>query len=491
MDSIAFTSPCEILPQEFSPDTYRLDRNVCLRAALDGRGRYQGHIAAIFYPHSESDVQKIMTLGNTYNWEFIAQGGNTSNVQGATPHPSRTPQRCARIVLISFKKMRSILSVDPINNTIRAQAGVTLAELQEAAQKVQRMIPLSFGAQGSAMVGGIAATNAGGIHVLRFGNARRQILGIRVVLPSGDVLSLDQGLRKNNAGYDLQNLFIGSEGTLGLITEVVWAMRPAPIAEDAFWIRLQSLEAVERLFQHLEAALGPQLIAFELMGRSPLESYQKVFPQKLPLRVGDWQVLVGVAHYHTWCTQDERLEHFREIFAPLYDTIIDDIALALQEEQRENFWRIRERIPLAVKRLGGNVKHDISVSRNQIVPLIQRTRHKLIQFRADLQPSIFGHYGDGNLHFNVGTTQTDPRSVFVWEERIHRIVHEEVCARGGSIAAEHGIGVMKAARLAQRLDPTTYHVMQQLKHLFDPHNRLHQGCVICQPHSLLYKDSSL
>lgn len=470
--------PRDILPQHFASDSYRLDRTICLRAALDGRGRHQGHIAAIFYPHNEKDLQELFRLGDKYDWEFIVQGGNTSNVQGATPHPSRTPNRCARIVLISMKKMRSILSVDPINNTIRAQAGVTLAEIQEAAKKVGRMVPLSFGAQGSAQVGGIAATNAGGVHVLRFGNARRQILGLRVVLPTGEILALDQGLRKNNAGYDLQNLFIGSEGTLGVITEVVWAMRPAIVLEDAFWIRLQSLEGVERLFMHLEAALGPQLIAFELMGRSPLESYQKVFARPLPLPIGDWQVLVSVAHYHAWCSDDERLAHFRRIFAPLFDTVIDDIALALQEEQREAFWRIRERIPLAVKRLGGNVKHDISVPRNQIVSMIQSTRNKLIQFSSDFAPSIFGHYGDGNLHFNVGTRQRDPRSIFAWEERIHKIVHDEVCARGGSIAAEHGIGVMKAARLARRSDPATYHVMCTIKKLFDPHNRLHRGCLI-------------
>ena len=421
-------------------------------------------------PASTEEVSLVMKTAAAYGLSVIPQGGNTSNVGGATPEPGASAETARRTLILQLGHMKRILNVDTVNNTITLEAGVVLQDAQKAASDAGRLLPLSLAAEGSCQTGGVIAANAGG---LRYGMARRQVLGLKVVLASGEVLDLMKGLRKDNSGYSLRDVFIGSEGTLGVITEAVLALEPMPRSIVSAWITPRRLEDVETLFETLEAAFGPGLTAFELIGRTPLESLSAVTGMTPPVPLSDWQVLLDVSDWRR--DSDESSEELEGVLAPhLENGLILDGAVSRSESDREAFWRCRETIPSAVKREGGNVKHDISVPRSSLVRFIRETSAALEETFPGVKPSVFGHYGDGNLHFNVG-----PAGIaFPHEEAVHRLVHDRVLAEGGSIAAEHGVGSLKTQELKRTKTPEELAAMRALKLAFDPDNRLNPGRIV-------------
>lgn len=448
-------------------------------ASLDGRGRRQGTCLAVVRPGSTDDVVRVMRIAREENLIVIAQGGNTSNVEGATPSPDWPEDVTDRTIILQTARMNRILALDPVNNTAHVEAGVVLEKLAEAAVGVDRLFPLSFAAEGSAQIGGALATNAGGVHVLRYGNTRSLTLGLKVVLADGRVLDLTRGLRKDNAGYDLKQLFIGSEGTLGVITEAVLKLEPKPQSRTVLWLTLANLKAVEVLFSAMEKEAGAALTAFELIGRKPLMSALTVRGFTPPTEPTDWQVLAEISHMRA-DEADAAQERLTELLGELMEAgIVTDGAVSQSEDQAEALWAIREGIPGAVKRQGGNVKHDVSVPRSHLVEVIEKTTAALRAAVELSDPSIFGHYGDGNLHFNVGVRDgIDPKTVFAFEDDIHRIVHDHVLAAGGSIAAEHGVGAMKTLELERTKDPVELDLMRTVKRALDPEGRLNPGRVV-------------
>lgn len=448
------------------------DREEILRASLDGRGRRQGDALALVRPANTGETAAVMRTARQFNLIVIVQGGNTSNMGGATPEPGQPEETVRRTIILQTTRMNRILSVDPVNNTVTVEAGVILQKVQEAARQVNRLFPLSLAAEGSAVIGGIIATNAGGVHVLRYGMARRMVLGLTVVLASGETLNLMRALRKDNAGYALKELFIGSEGTLGIVTQAVLSLEPLPCEITSAWVTLSDITAVETLFGRLEEAFGPSLTAFELIGREPLRSLESVTGMTPPVPVADWQVLLDLSVWQKSDMTQERLEALLETL--MEAGYLTNGTVSQSNADREDFWRCRESIPSAVKRQGGNVKHDISVPRSALPRFIIETVGALQSAFPGVHPSIFGHYGDGNLHFNVGPGPV----AFPHEEKIHRLVHQKVIDFEGSIAAEHGIGSLKTDELRLAKTPEEIAAMRSLKYAFDPDNRLNPGRIV-------------
>lgn len=449
-------------------------------ASLDGRGRRQGRALAIVRPASTEETAEVLKICARHRARVIPQGGNTSNVEGATPDPDLADREAARTILLQTHRLNRILEIDPVNNTAVVEAGVVLADLQRAAREAGRIFPLSLAAEGSARIGGVLATNAGGVHVLRYGSARSLVLGLEVVLADGRVLNLMRALSKDNSGYDLRDLFVGSEGTLGVITKAILKLEPAPRARRTLLLALGRLADVETLFTRLEAHCGPALEAFELIGRAPLETVLSAEGRTTPFELTDWTVLTDICTYgDTPDGQDDARE------AALEDLLTDLMAagavtagiLSRSEADAQSLWALREGIPGAVKRAGGNVKHDVSVPRSRLVETIERTCALLTERFPQCTPSVFGHYGDGNLHFNVGGVDS-PAYAFEHEAEIRRIVHDAVLAAGGSIAAEHGVGAMKVAELERTKDAAELELMRALKRTLDPDGILNPGRVV-------------
>lgn len=449
------------------------DPDLVAQACVDGRGRRFGRALAVVRPKTSREVSEILRAADRLGLKIIAQGGNTSNVEGATPSPRLTAEESNKFVVLQTSRMRRIIDVDVVNNTMTVEAGVVLQTIQEKAESVGRLFPISFGAQGSAQIGGVASTNAGGVHVLRYGMARDNILGLEVVLADGSILNLMKGLRKDNAGYDLKDIFIGAEGTLGVITKLVLKLHPAPQERISAWVSLNALEDVEKLFNALESALGSSLTAFELVSRTPLEQYEKFFgATRLPRK--DWNVLFDVSIFSDM--SQAYMQALEDVLMQLYGESIAEAVIAKNEDECREFWKIREEIPLAVKKLGGNVKHDVSIPRSRLAEFIRTAAEKLKEICPEVQPSIFGHYGDGNLHFNIGS---DPiEKAFEKEDEIHRCVHDLTMEHAGSIAAEHGVGEMKVAEFARLASPEELSAMKTLKRAFDPKGILNPGRVV-------------
>ena len=467
------TAILNALRQAVGDDHVLTEASEVRAAALDGRGRRQGDALAVVRPASTSETAAVMRVARDFDLAVVAQGGNTSNVGGSTPEPGLSPDEVRRTIILQTSRMRRILAIDPVNNTVTVEAGVVLEKIQEAALAVDRLFPLSLAAEGSAVAGGVIASNAGGVHVLRYGMARRMVLGLKVVLASGEVLDLMRSLRKDNAGYALKEIFVGSEGTLGIVTEAVLALEPLPQRQLSAWVTLADIRSVDTLFARLEARFGPALTAFELIGRSPLASLADVTGLTPPIPTEDWQVLLDVS---VWQADDEETpERLEMLLGDLIEEgVLTNGAVSQSDSDREAFWRCRETIPSAVKRQGGNVKHDISVPRSALAAFIVDTFAALRAAFPGVEPSVFGHYGDGNLHFNVGPGPV----AFPHEEAIHRLVHDRVIAAHGSIAAEHGVGSLKTDELVRTKAPEEIAAMRALKRAFDPDNRLNPGRIV-------------
>jgi FAD/FMN-containing dehydrogenase len=436
------------------------------------RGLWHGQALCVVRPGCTEEVSGILALCDSTGHCVVPQGGNTGLVGGQVPDCS------GKQVVLSLTRMNRIREVDPGSNTATVDAGVILAQLHAAAEAADRLFPLSLASEGSCTIGGNLATNAGGTAVLAYGNARDLVIGLEVVLADGRVLSGLSKLRKDNTGYDLRNLFVGSEGTLGIITAAVVKLFPRPRAMATAFIGLASPQHCLDLLLLAQSIAGPDLKTFEFMPQLGLDMVAGWHPKlsvPLPDR-HDWYVLMELASP----AQDGLADTMIRLLAAAADQgIVENAVVALSLEQRTLFWRWREYLPDAQQREGGSIKHDISVP----VALVPRFLEQALRAAGDVVPGArpvpFGHLGDGNVHFNVSQPVGADRDGFLarWSEMNVKI-HAIVVACGGSISAEHGIGVLKRDLLPDFKDKVALDVMRVLKRTLDPHGTLNPGKVL-------------
>jgi FAD/FMN-containing dehydrogenase len=382
-------------------------------------------------------------------------------------------------VVISLQRMSRVRAIDTANDTLTVDAGCVLQAAQDAARSHGRLFPLSLAAEGSATIGGNLATNAGGTQVLRYGNARDLTLGLEVVLAGGEVWNGLRALRKDNTGYDLKHLFIGAEGTLGIITAATLKLYPLPAAQMTALAALPSLVAATRLLERARAAAAAALTAFEVMGRVTLEHAVESLPSlRMPLPLDQpWYVLLELSDAES---EAHATAVFERILADaLAAGEIVDAAVARSLAEAQALWQLREGIPEAHARRGGNVKHDISLPVSSIAGFVETTDAALRGRFAWIEPIVFGHLGDGNLHYNMGTAPGTPIDVaFAHEQEINAVVHDAVHARGGSISAEHGLGQLNREAITRYKSALELDMMRRIKAALDPLGLMNPGKVI-------------
>jgi FAD/FMN-containing dehydrogenase len=440
---------------------------------LDWRKRYRGRARAVVRPGSTGEVAAVVRACAAHGASIVPQGGNTGLVGGSVPDDSGTQ------VLLSLTRMNRIREIDAANLTMTVDAGCILQTVQERAESQGLLFPLSLAAEGSCTIGGNLATNAGGTQVLRYGNARELCLGLEIVTAAGEVLEGLTGLRKDNTGYDLRDLFIGSEGTLGIITAATLKLFPQPAAVSTALAAVASMEQAVQLLQRSQARLGASLTGFEVMGEFALALVRKHFPQLAqPLPPAPWMVLLEQS-------DAESESHARSLFealleSALEDGLITDAAVAESLEQSHAMWHLRESIPLSQAEEGLNIKHDISLPVSRIPAFVASTDAALTSAFPGVRLVDFGHLGDGNLHYNVQAAQGASAADFLrdHEAEVNRLVYDAVSAYGGSISAEHGIGALKRLELAQRKSPVALSMMRAIKQALDPAALLNPGRVL-------------
>ncbi len=439
----------------------------------DWRRRWQGKALAVVRPASTAEVAAVVKACSAHGTAIVPQGGNTGLVGGGVPDASGTQ------VLLSLQRMHQIRSIDDANLTLTAEAGCVLQAVQQAAADRGHLFPLSLAAEGSCTLGGNLATNAGGTQVLRWGNARDLCLGLEVVTAQGDVWEGLSGLRKDNTGYDLRDLFIGSEGTLGIITAATMKLAPLPAATLTALAACNTVADCVALLQLARARLGAGLTGFEMMGRYALQLTARHFPTlPRPLPQAEWTVLLEHSDIHS---QGRARESFEGLLgAALEAGTVTDAVVAESLAQSRALWHVRESIPLAQAEEGPNIKHDISVPVSAI-PAFVAEADVLLQARfPGVQLVNFGHLGDGNLHYNVQAPLGEDGRQFLAEQEhaVNAVVFDTVARHGGSFSAEHGIGLLKREELAQRKSPVAMALMRGIKAAFDPQGLLNPGRVL-------------
>lgn len=443
---------------------------------VDWRGRYTGAALAVVKPGSVQELAAVVKLCAAHRVPMVPQGGNTGLCGGATPDGTGTA------VVVAMTRLDAIRQIDTDNDTMVVEAGCILQNVQQAARDAGRLFPLSLAAEGSCTVGGNLATNAGGTQVLRYGNARELVLGLEVVTPQGEIWNGLRGLRKDNTGYDLRNLYIGSEGTLGFITAATLKLYPLPAAQCTALLAFESMEAAVAVLSEARSGFGSLLTGFELMAANCLHGVVRCFPeQRLPFE-GDsaklpWFALLELSDSESEEHARERFEHV--VGSCLERGLIRDAVIAENVAQSRALWHLRESIPLAEKAFGKSVKHDISVPASRMARFVEETNAALQARFPGVEHVIFGHLGDGNLHYNVA-----PGSAFTEAEllerqpEIHGLVHDRVYACNGSISAEHGVGQLKRNYLPRYKDPVELDLMRRIKSALDPEGLMNPGKVL-------------
>jgi FAD/FMN-containing dehydrogenase len=438
----------------------------------DWRGLWHGQARAVAVPDTADDVARIIRWCGVHGVPVVPQGGNTGLSGGATP------DQTGRSILLSLTRLNRIRAIDKLNNTITAEAGCILQSVQDAAAEAGRLFPLSLGAEGSCTIGGNLATNAGGTAVLRYGNARELCLGLEVVTADGRVWNGLRGLRKDNTGYDLRDLFIGSEGTLGVITAAVLKLYPLPTARVAAFSTLNHLDAAVTFLDRCLGRLGSSLTGFELISREALDLVIKHVPEaKHPLETRTpWYVLSEVSDLASEYDAARALEDI--LGAGLEDGILVDAVIAQSIAQTKALWALREEVSEAQGMEGKTVKHDISIPISRIPEFVATAGAALKDRFPGDRLVVFGHLGDGNLHFNISPPLgEDGTSLVARQDTINRIVHDLVAVYDGSISAEHGLGMLRHAEIKRYKSPVELDLMRKIKDALDPKGLMNPGKV--------------
>ena len=436
------------------------------------RGLYQGETALFVQPASTEAVAKVVSICAQAKIAIVPQGGNTGLVGGQIPFPGD------HAILLNLSRMNKVRALDPDNDTITVEAGCTLAALQQAAEAADRLFPLSLASEGSCQIGGNISTNAGGNAVLRYGNMRDLVLGIEAVLPDGRIWNGLRGLRKDNTGYDLKQLFIGGEGTLGIVTAAVCKLFPRPRTVATALVAVPDVAAAVSLFGRLKQTSGDRLTAFELIPRIGIDFVTRHIPgARDPLtKAVDWYVLAELSS-----AGEEDLRHRLEaaLAATLEEGLASDAAIAESGAQASALWALRENLSDVQKLEGGSIKHDISVPISAIPAFITEASKAVTAALPGIRPVPFGHIGDGNVHFNLSQPPAMDRDAFLdrWAE-FNRIVHDIAAGLGGSISAEHGLGFMKRDEITHYKSAVEIDMMRAVKRALDPQNIMNPGKLV-------------
>ncbi|HEY9163443.1 MAG TPA: FAD-binding oxidoreductase [Magnetovibrio sp.] len=434
------------------------------------RGLYQGTAPAVAKPANTQEVAEIVKLCAAARVPIVAQGGNTGLVGGAVPEDA---------IVLSLERMNTIEAVDPVNLTMTVQAGCILADVQTAAADAGAYFPLSLGAEGSCRIGGNLSTNAGGVHVLRYGNARDLVLGLEVVLADGRVWNGLRGLRKDNTGYDLKALFLGAEGTLGIITRAVLRLYPKPQSTCVALAGCGSAEAALELFQTARSRAGEVLSACEYMNTLSLDLAEKhIAAAKCPL---EGRHAAYVLLEFTSSDADADLNALMEaVLSDAFEAAcVEDAVIAQSHAQAQAIWALREAVPEAQKLEGGSIKHDVSVPVSKVAEFLGLGTELVERLIPNVRTCAFGHIGDGNIHFNLTQPEGADKQAFLdqWDAT-NRAVHDVVMAMNGSFSAEHGVGRLKTGEMARLKDPVELDLMRTLKAALDPLGVLNPGKVL-------------
>ncbi|NBC31929.1 MAG: FAD-binding protein [Alphaproteobacteria bacterium] len=439
----------------------------------DWRDLFHGKALAVLKPASAAEVAEAVALCSAAGIAIVPQGGNTGLVGGATPDES------GRAVVLSTERLNRVREIDPDNFTMTVEAGVVLQTLRDAAAEADRLFPLSFGAEGSCRIGGVLSTNAGGHGVLHYGMARDLVLGLEVVLPDGRIWDGLTGLRKDNTGYDLKQLFLGAEGTLGIITAAVLKLFPPLRRTETAILAVADPAAALMLLGRARAGSGDAVTAFELISRQGVDfalagGTGAVDPLEEP---ADWYVLLELGSPAGEDSLKDRLEAILE--TAFEEGLVTDGAIAASDSQAQDFWHLRGAVVEGQERAGRQIKHDVSVPCSGVPAFIEQAGTALREALPGLRINAFGHVGDGNIHYNLSAPEgADPDTLVTAEDRLSTIVYDIVAGLGGSISAEHGIGQLKRAALAERKSPVALSLMRAIKDALDPQGLMNPGKVI-------------
>lgn len=437
------------------------------------RGSWQGRAAAVVMPASVDEVSLILSACNAAGVGVVPYGGGTGLVGGQVMPDGKLP------ILLSLERMRAIRAVYPQENVMVVEAGAILQEVHDAADREDRLYPLSIASKGSAQIGGLLATNAGGVNVLRYGNARNLCLGLEVVLADGRIWNGLGRLRKDNTGYDLRNLMIGSEGTLGVITAASLTLAPKPTDEGTALIFVDSPAAALDLLAMARRRMGEGISAFELIHRQGLNFLTETMPDtRQPFAdPPEWMVLIEVG-LAEGVNPTDALEG---LFVEAAEAgLVSDGTIAQSQTQRHEMWELREQIPQANRRIGAISSHDISLPLS-IIPAFIEKGGKALKDLGEFRINCFGHLGDGNLHYNVFPPKGRSKTEFIdLRPQIQQCVHDLVVSMGGSFSAEHGVGRLKVADLERYGDPVRLDLMRNIKQVFDPNGILNPGAILRQ-----------
>ena len=440
---------------------------------VENRGLYHGASPMLLKPGSVEEVSAILKLASETGAAIVPQTGNTGLVGGQTPREGGSD------IILSLERMNRIRDIDPVGNTMIVDGGCILADVHKAAAKHGRMFPLSLGSEGSCRIAGNLSTNAGGTAVLAYGNMRQLCLGLEVVLPTGEIWNGLRRLKKDNTGYDLRDLFIGAEGTLGVITGAVLKLFPQPLGHQVAFAGLQSVDDALTLFKNASSLCGTALTGFELMPRIGVEFTTRHIPGvRDPLEtVHPWYVLIDISTSDSVETAERMMTTLLE---QGYEAgLIQDATIASSEAQQKAIWHMRESMSDAQKPEGGSIKHDVSVPVAQIPQFMAEAEKAVVAAMPGARVCAFGHMGDGNIHYNISQPVGADKAEFIgrWRE-INKIVHGLVLQHGGSISAEHGIGQLKRDELASIRSEIEIDLMRRIKTAFDPAGIMNPGKVL-------------
>lgn len=447
---------------------WRMDAESLEEVSTPWRGTYRGHTPFLALPASTEQVSGLVRLCNAHSVAVTPQGGNTGLVDAGTPHGE---------IVLSLRRMQALRAVDPFNNSLTIEAGAPLVSAQQAAADVNRLFPLSLGSEGTATIGGLISTNAGGVAVLRYGMMRDLILGLEVVLPNGDIWDGLSGLRKNNTGYDLKHLFAGAEGTLGIITAATLKLFPQ-VARAAAWISCDSSRRVVELLALIRDHAGDTVTSFEIIPANAITMVRNEMPDIRDPNPSDlsWRVLCEIS----MASEPHARETLETALSSAFEAgLAADAVIAENLTQTKSFWTIRESIPLCKRAYGTAINHDISVPVSQIPDFLDAAEAAILDLAPDAEIVAFGHVGDGNLHYSACEPKQAPAPTLgAMAHKITEIVHSQAMAFGGSISAEHGVGRLKRDELETIRSPAATAAMKAIKTALDPNGIMNPGRVV-------------